>query len=211
MSKRFFILFSLAIIIHSLSGLLADNKSQLVIDIQEPIHITESKTFDGTKDLEIINIIDDGALIVDSNAKLELKNLIIIGASNNNIRCADESGKIVLQNVILQLAADYSWDGGNLDVSSGYFCVIGKGSVFFNNGEMVVSGNVQLNAFCDCMYFDIDKKFTLRLQPRANLSTSTYETIRYLSDKNKLFPDPYVKDISQNSVWQSVLNFLGFR
>jgi hypothetical protein len=210
MLKRSAMCFLLALLASNFGKLFANNISQLVVGIQEPMHITKFKEFDGTKGPEIINLNNNGEIIVDSNAKLELKNIIIIGAGNNNIRCTDETGKIVLQNVIFKIENDYSWNIGNIDLQEGYFCVIGHGLVYFNRGTVTIKGNVQINAFCDCMYFDIDNNVKLLLEPQSDLATSTYETIRYLSDKQKIFPTPQVVDVAEKSLWQRIAKFLGF-
>lgn len=74
----------------------------------------------------LLDMQNTATIAVGSNATLTIKDLIVNGVNLNNIRCVDGTAKLILNNVIFNLADNYNF-------SSGSFTVIGDFLIRGNN------------------------------------------------------------------------------
>jgi hypothetical protein len=56
---------------------------------------------------------DDAALIVESGGSLEIRDVLLLGVKNTNIRCVDDSASIILDTVEWVQSQDYQFNAGS--------------------------------------------------------------------------------------------------
>ncbi|MFH0898907.1 MAG: hypothetical protein V1855_04980, partial [bacterium] len=59
---------------------------------------------------------DSGIIFIEKDSQLTLRDISIKSLSGNKIRCFDDSGKIIFNNVYLEMSDDYSFTTGSLSV-----------------------------------------------------------------------------------------------
>ena len=93
----------------------------------ESLELEDGQYFTGKHVVEgegnAITLLDGGELIVDKKSTLVLKNMTIKLVSQDNIKCMDDSGKIVLENVTWELDDTFFFDKGAIECADGEFVV----------------------------------------------------------------------------------------
>ena len=93
----------------------------------ESLELEDGQYFSGKHVVEgegnTITLLDGGELIVDKKSTLVLKNMTIKLVSQDNIKCVDDTGKIVLENVTFELDDTFFFDKGAIECTDGEFVV----------------------------------------------------------------------------------------
>jgi hypothetical protein len=91
----------------------------------ENIELEEGQYFKGKHIVEggghTITFLDGGEIIVDSNSTLVMKNMTIKGVTQDNLKCIDDKGKIIVENVTWEIDDTFFFDKGSIEVSNGTF------------------------------------------------------------------------------------------
>ena len=88
-----------------------------VIQLQDDLDLKSTWTISGNITIDGgDNTLDiaEGALIIDNNAELTLKNIRVKSLSNTNIRTLNDSGSLTLDNSSLILNNDFAWTKGSM-------------------------------------------------------------------------------------------------
>jgi hypothetical protein len=64
----------------------------------------------------LLELLEGGELLVEHGSKVTLRNITMQGIAGNNIRCLDDAGKIILDDVTFALSDDYSFAAGSLQI-----------------------------------------------------------------------------------------------
>jgi len=96
-----------------------DNGSR--IEINSTTQLDSSWTFSGNNNVlscheNIISLGASGNIIVEKGSQLTIKNAILIGISGTNLRCLDNNGKIIFNNVIMLPNANCSFNSGKIEI-----------------------------------------------------------------------------------------------
>lgn len=89
----------------------------LNIFLNDPIECTSTVTVQGN--CQIISngaVLDltSGRFIIDTNSSLLLQNMRVSGVGNDNISCVDDTGHLILNNLIVSLSGDMHFIYGNI-------------------------------------------------------------------------------------------------
>ncbi len=91
-----------------------------IVQLMSDLKLSSAWTFVGDCMLDgngfNIDLRDTGQIIVGSDATLRLKNITIKEVSDNRIRCADNSGTLLLDNSSLVLSDDTNFAAGTLNI-----------------------------------------------------------------------------------------------
>ena len=71
-----------------------------------------------------------GALIIDSNSGICLRNLFLKGVQNDNIRCVDSTGSVTFQELSLLLDDNFNFENGRIDIVDR--CILCGGEYIFS-------------------------------------------------------------------------------
>ncbi len=82
------------------------------LDIVSTVTFQGSATICGTGN--VLTLKNDAALVIDSDSSLELRDLEIRGISGSNIRCVDDTGRLILDNIRWIQDADTTFAAGSL-------------------------------------------------------------------------------------------------
>jgi hypothetical protein len=97
-------------------------RSAADIELNSKATLSSVWTFTGinviTGNGNIFDLGSVGTIIVSSNSSLLLKNAIIKNVSDSNIRCADATGVLILQDVVWQQSANTTFTSGALRFSN---------------------------------------------------------------------------------------------
>lgn len=138
-------------------GLVSLNKSQLIykqafnattplafsgdmgtIVLNENISLSSTWTIQGDCKIlgngSTIDIKDNGALFVDTDSNLFLKNIRITGLSDSNISCSDASSSIKCENIEFILDGNYSFSSGSMSFASDNF-ISGGYTLFYDSSQ----------------------------------------------------------------------------
>lgn len=100
-----------------------DGRSDGIVQLLYNTSLATSWTFSGiailTNGNQCLDLSSGGQIIVESGSTLCLSNICLKGVSGNNIRCRDASSTLILDNCELQLAGNFSFTVGSLQVVSG--------------------------------------------------------------------------------------------
>lgn len=106
---------------------------------------------------KIVSLAQGTSIVIGKNSTLHIKDAIIVGFHDNNVRCVDGTGKIIYDNSTLILSSDYTYSIGvlefknNVDINGTY--------TFFleTNQTTTVAVNSKLQ-FNDDLSFAVGKK-----------------------------------------------------
>jgi len=102
-----------------------DGSSGGIIKLNSQVSLSSTWTF--SKDVIIegnnryLDLEDSGAIVVERGSTLTLKDITIRGVSGNKLRCLDDSGRIILNNVVLEMNGNYTFDKGALEFYNDFF------------------------------------------------------------------------------------------
>jgi hypothetical protein len=116
-----------------------------------------------------ITLKDGGAIIVDENSTLELHDLEIRGVGSNNIRCNDDSGSLVLENVRWLQEDNFSFNEGSL-----FF----KNDVQFHGGKEFVYTSAMTSTIASYSRVTFFEDMTFKL----GLHVDTLQNPLYFTD-----------------------------
>ncbi|MDR3550808.1 MAG: hypothetical protein P4L31_05300 [Candidatus Babeliales bacterium] len=89
-----------------------------IINLNANVVLSDVWTFSNICELKgngnILNLDDTGALIVAPGSQLTLRNITLSNVKGSNLRCADDTGHIVLDNVHIIQTDDYSFSTGSM-------------------------------------------------------------------------------------------------
>jgi len=92
----------------------------LYIDFRDNVNLNKTVTIQGDCTFDghgsIIRLVEYGEFVVDTNATMKFRNIIIEGANGNNIRCYDDTGAITLSNTTFCFSDDFTFDSGALRI-----------------------------------------------------------------------------------------------
>jgi len=95
-------------------------KNAADMELSSNLDLTQTWTFEGDSVIlgnkNILELIGDGNIIVLSNSTLTIKDITFRNISNNNIRCEDDTAKIIFQNVHLIQSADFTFSKGAIEI-----------------------------------------------------------------------------------------------
>ena len=97
-----------------------------------------------------------GAIVIDEGASLLIKDVIINGVTDTNIRCLDAAGNITLQNVVWIQAGDYTFATGALEF---------KNSVEMTGDALFVYATNQTSTIAVYSDLMLDQGFTFSYDP----------------------------------------------
>ena len=94
------------------------------IDLNSKLSLSGTWTFSGDCTLngnnQILLLNSAGQIVVEKGSNLTLKNLTIQGLQDTNIKCLDDSGTIVFDNVSCRQSGNYIFNKGSFDVYNNF-------------------------------------------------------------------------------------------
>lgn len=130
-----------------------------VITLQADVFLSNTWTFSGncfiTGNGNTLNI-QGGAIIIEQGSTLEFRNITVQGISGNNIRCADEAGVIVLDNVTWFQDGYYTFTQG---------AIIFDSAIYFQGVETFAYQSMQTSTVLINSIVTFDALFTFSYDP----------------------------------------------
>ncbi|MCB9493802.1 MAG: hypothetical protein H6679_06035 [Epsilonproteobacteria bacterium] len=109
----------------------------------------------------ILDLKDSGSLVVRPGATLTIRNTIIAGLKDYSIRCMDDSGKIVLDNVKLIQSDSFTFTNGSFRFQN-EVDFMGSSTFFYQSGmTSTIARNSELR-IGEQMFVEMGKKYAYR-------------------------------------------------
>ena len=116
-----------------------DFKNNTIVKLEKDVTLTSFWTFQGTETIldgnnRILLLGDDANIIIKPSSQLLICNVIIQNISGTKIRCYDNSGSIIFQNVLWHQNGNYNFEKGLFNVRS-LFDLFGKHIFFYKSSQ----------------------------------------------------------------------------
>ncbi|MCX5921743.1 MAG: hypothetical protein NTX86_00200 [Candidatus Dependentiae bacterium] len=141
-----------------------------IIFINGDITVDSAITFQGNcrlfGDGHSIKLGESGALVVDSGSTLEISNAFVSDVSGNNVRCFDDSASIILDDVIFDQHASFTFESGSLKFVNSV-TMLGTGTFFYESSQTSTIEEDSRLIISEGMHFWLGRKELNGVEPLA--------------------------------------------
>jgi hypothetical protein len=151
-------------------------------------------------------------LVVDSNAKLLLKDIVLKGMQSDKLRCQDGSARIIFQNVLMVLDDNTTFTQGSFNVLD-HFSIEGPGLSFLYSSTVASTILARSNFKIDqdvTLIFDPINNATNILQFASNTSLLTMQGCVLNAKPGMMFTKGSIQVINSSSLLCDVGNAIIF-
>lgn len=147
-----------------------------VLNLEEQISLASTWTVQGTLTIEgnsnEFDFMQNGEIVIGSNSVLTLKNLRLQSIADVNVRCIDDTGVLVLDNIYWTQTNDYTFNKGSMVITN-EVDLVGSYTFFYESTQTSTILTKSTLTARDHLNFSIGKQQVVGAQEPLLLSDST--------------------------------------